>query len=231
MYNEVSTRRDTLHELYIYGAELEQQYGFPVLQPVYAEPTESVSFREMQKVVDPKGKVVHFYIDDCWFEKLWTNADRYIEQLRCFPCVIMPDFSVFDYMPWSMQLWNRYRSMALAYYMSQHGIKVIPSLGVLPNHIWTLVGLPQHSTVAVSTNGRIKKPKERKQFVNELNRQIEIIKPKNLIMIGFVPEEWDEPVPTIYLESESQKEYIRRLNKDDGMGGTRSIRIYKKTRG
>lgn len=227
MYDFISTRRDTLHELYIYGAELETCCGFPVLQPVYAEPTESVSFREIQKVKDTKGKVVHFYIDDCWFEKLWTNADRYIEQLKCFPCVIMPDFSVFDYMPPPMQHWNRYRSMALAYYMSQHEIKVIPSLGVLPNHIWTLAGLPQHSTVAVSTTGRIKKPKERKQFVNDLNYQIEVIKPKNLIMIGFVPEEWDEPVPTIYLESESQKEYRRRLN---GMGGTRSIRIYKEMR-
>ena len=210
MYNEVSTRRDTLHELYIYGAELEQQYGFPVLQPVYAEPTESVSFREMQKVVDTKGKVVHFYIDDFWFEKLWTNADRYIEQLRCFPCVIMPDFSVFSYMPEPMQHWNRYRSMALGYYLSSKGVRIIPSLGVLTkDDIWTLCGVPRHSTIAVCTNGRIKKPLERKTFVEGLQTQIQILQPTNLIMVGYIPKEYEELVPTIYLKSEAQKRRIK----------------------
>lgn len=208
MYDTISTDRDTMHEAYVCGAELEN--GFPVLPPIHAKPKESVSFREIQKIIDTKDKVVHFYIDDFWFEKLWTNADRYIPQLKCFPYVIMPDFSVFDYMPEPMQHWNRYRSMALGYYLSSKGVRIIPSLGVLTRYdIWTLYGVPMHSTVAVCTNGRIKKPLERKTFVEGLQTQIQILQPTNLIMVGYIPKEYDESVPTIYLKSEAQKRRIK----------------------
>ena len=208
MYDAISTDRDTMHEAYICGAELES--GFPVLPAIHAKPKESVSFREIQKIIDTKDKVVHFYIDDFWFEKLWTNADRYIPQLKCFPFVIMPDFSVFNYMPEPMQHWNRYRSMALGYYLSSKGVRIIPSLGVLTRYdIWTLYGVPMHSTVAVCTNGRIKKPLERKTFVECLQTQIQILQPTNLIMVGYIPKEYDESVPTIYLKSEAQKRRIK----------------------
>ena len=208
MYDAISTDRDTMHEAYICGAELEN--GFPVLPPIHAKPKESVSFREIQKIIDTKDKVVHFYIDDFWFEKLWTNADRYIPQLKCFPYVIMPDFSVFSYMPEPMQHWNRYRSMALGYYLSSKGVRIIPSLGVLTRYdIWTLYGVPMHSTVAVCTNGRIKKPLERKTFVEGLQTQMQIIQPTNLIMVGYIPKEYVESVPTIYLKSEAQKRRIK----------------------
>lgn len=208
MYDAISTDRDTMHEAYICGAELEN--GFPVLPPIHAKPKESVSFREIQKIIDTKDKVVHFYIDDFWFEKLWTNADRYIPQLKCFPFVIMPDFSVFSYMPEPMQRWNRYRSMALGYYLSSKGVRIIPSLGVLTkDDIWTLYGVPMRSTVAVCTNGRIKKPLERKTFVEGLQTQIQILQPTNLIMVGYIPKEYDESVPTIYLKSEAQKRRIK----------------------
>lgn len=208
MYDAISTDRDTMHEAYICGAELES--GFPVLPPIRAKPKESVSFREIQKIIDTKDKVVHFYIDDFWFEKIWTNADRYIPQLKCFPYVIMPDFSVFSYMPEPMQHWNRYRSMALGYYLSSKGVRIIPSLGVLTkDDIWTLCGVPRRSTVAVCTNGRIKKPLERKTFVEGLQTQIQILQPTNLIMVGYIPKEYDEPIPTIYLKSEAQKRRIK----------------------
>ncbi len=208
MYDAISTDRDTMHEAYICGAELES--GFPVLPAIHAKPKESVSFREIQKIIDTKDKVVHFYIDDFWFEKLWTNADRYIPQLKCFPFVIMPDFSVFNYMPEPMQHWNRYRSMALGYYLSSKGVRIIPSLGVLTkDDIWTLCGVPRRSTVAVCTNGRIKKPLERKTFVEGLQTQIQILQPTNLIMVGYIPKEYDEPIPTIYLKSEAQKRRIK----------------------
>ena len=208
MYDAISTDRDTMHEAYICGAELEN--GFPVLPPIHAKPKESVSFREIQKIIDTKDKVVHFYIDDFWFEKLWTNADRYIPQLKCFPYVIMPDFSVFSYMPEPMQHWNRYRSMALGYYLSSKGVHIIPSLGVLTkDDTWTLCGVPRRSTVAVCTNGRIKKPLERKTFVEGLQTQIQILQPTNLIMVGYIPKEYDESVPTIYLKSEAQKRRIK----------------------
>lgn len=34
---------------------------------------------------------VNFYIDDSKFQRLWNNPDKYMEHLKCFHSVCMPD--------------------------------------------------------------------------------------------------------------------------------------------
>lgn len=65
------------------------------------------------------------------------------------------DFSLYMDMPAPMQVWNRYRSLALGMYWQRNGIPVVPTLSwATPDtYGFCFEGIPRHSTVATSTVG------------------------------------------------------------------------------
>ena len=71
---------------------------------------------------------VHFYEDDAAFERLWKNPRKYLQILKRFKGVIAPDFSLYRDMPLVMQLWNIYRSHAIANWLQENGIPVIANV-------------------------------------------------------------------------------------------------------
>ena len=100
-------------------------------------------------------------MDDVQFQRLWNQPDKYMEHLKCFHAVIMPDFSISvgkNGMPLVMCLWNKYRNHALAHYMILNDIPVIPNVNILPEYCWDWCfdGLPEGSTVACCTKWKSK---------------------------------------------------------------------------
>ncbi len=71
---------------------------------------------------------VHFYEHDKNIERFWKNPTRYLPILKRFKGVISPDYSLYYDMPLSMQIWNTYRGKALAHWLQENGVEVIPNV-------------------------------------------------------------------------------------------------------
>lgn len=126
-----------MKEYMIYGAELDEKYQIPIVPACSLDylPEDSIDFGESfsQKIKGHRKLNVNFYIDDSKFQRLWNNPDKYMEHLKCFHSVCMPDFSIATGdcgMPFALNLYNVYRNHALAHYMLLNGIRVIPSVGI-----------------------------------------------------------------------------------------------------
>lgn len=203
-YKWISTDYDTMHEIYLQEAELEERFGFPILDPVHVTPDFSISLPKSAKNLKTKNTIVHCYVEDSYLEPVWKDARRYVDNLRYYPYMVMPDLTVTAFMPPAMQVWNRFRNMALARYFHDLGIPVVPSLGVLSDKDsdFMLYGMPEDSTVSVSTKGRLRQKEEHQLFMRGLYHVLDVLKPRNLLMFGSIPSDWTEPLPTSYFETE-----------------------------
>ena len=207
MYNSINTKNDVMKEYYISNCTLAGTYGFPNLEPIVAclDNLKPISFNNAIKEKNPKDSVCHFFIDDMAFERLWNNCDKYIDVLKNFKYVCSPDFSMYSDMPKAMQIWQIYRNRALAFYLSTYGINVIPTVswGFKDSFDWCFDGLPQNSTLAVSTNGcfsKIGKECYKLGFYEMCKR----LNPYNIMVIG-KEIKVDIDIPIIYLDSYGQQ--------------------------
>ena len=107
-----SSYKDTFNSFLLKGADYRGIYEFPVIKPTYSIPKKIIRF---SKAISNKeyDQWVHFYEDDVCFERFWRNPNRYLDILKKFEGVILPDFSLYRDMPISMQLWNIFRSRAI----------------------------------------------------------------------------------------------------------------------
>lgn len=212
MYEGFHTAEDVMREHLIQGANLDK-YGVPELYPINVSPgDDSVDFGESfnRRIRNHKQLNVNFYVNDNVFTRLWNNPDKYIEHLRCFHSVIAPDFSISTGktgMPFAMNLWNKYRNHALAWYMTVQGIKVIPSVSILDrnNWDWGFSGLPKHSVLACCTNGRVRSKAVRLEFCEGFYEMCNRLEPLRVIVVGHIPEELNSPVEILNYKTRNQK--------------------------
>lgn len=120
MYDSCHTSFDVMKEFLIYGAELDGKYQIPMMPPCHLEsmPEDSIDFGESfgRKIKNHRKINVNFYIDDVKFTRLWNNPDKYLERLKCFHSVMMPDFSIatgVKGMPFALNIYNKYRTTHL----------------------------------------------------------------------------------------------------------------------
>ena len=130
--------------------------------------------------------------------------------LKCFHAVIMPDFIISvgkNGMPLVMCLWNKYRNHALAHYIILNDIPVIPNINILPEYCWDWCfdGLPEGSTVACWTNGRVKSKAARLEFCVGFKEMERRLKPLRVIIVGRIPEELETDTEIINFETRNQK--------------------------
>ena len=207
-YMRYSTANDVMKEFLIYGAELTDM-GFPILPAVQAHPTDTVDFRAgLSRSLKGHRKLnCNFYVDDEKFNSLYVNPDKYLEHLKCFESLCGLDFSIDTQMPLVMQMWNKYRSMALDWYLTLQGITVIPNANIIPyeGREWLLDGLPKRSTVCCSTNGRVRSKAAREEFCSGFYEMCKRLEPTRVVVVGILPDELDSPVEIINFKTRGQK--------------------------
>lgn len=192
MYTRDSTSNDVMKEFLIYGAEL-TDIGFLMLPAVQARPTDTVDFRSgLSRTLKGHRKLnCNFYVDDFKFLSVWQSPDRYIAHLKCFESLCGLDFSIDTQMPLVMQYWNKYRSMAVDWYLILNRITVIPNVNIVSykGREWLLDGLPQHSTVCCSTNGRIWSKGVREEFCEGFYQMYDKLEPTRVVIVGKLSDE------------------------------------------
>lgn len=213
MYSGVHTTEDVMKEYLIQGCNLDK-YGIPELKATNI-PTieETIDFgaSTSRRTRNHKKLNVNFYVSDNVFTRFWNNPDKYIKgHLDCFGSVISPDFSIVTGekgMPFAMNLWNKYRNHALAYYMDLMGITVIPSVSILDKDNWDFgfSALPKHSVLACCTNGRVRSKASRMEFCEGFYEMCDRLDPLRVVLFGYVPDELKSPVEIINMKTRNQK--------------------------
>ena len=119
-------------------------------------------------------------------------------------------------MPMAMQIWNRYRNRALAYYMWLNDVNIIPTVGWSnrESYDWCFDGLPKYSTLAVSTNGCFSK-EGKECYRNGFKEMCRRLEPNRVVIVGRKIEV-DVDVEMIYLESFGQDMTKRIGGEDNG---------------
>lgn len=135
-----------------------------------------------------------------------------IERIKNFSGVISPDFSLYRNMPLVMQMWNTYRGRAIARWLSENGIEVIPNIrwGDERTYDFCFDGIEKNSIVAVGSHGAIKAKEDRRYFKKGLDEMITRLSPGTIIVYGAAPDDIFKPysdkgIKIIAFESEFSK--------------------------
>lgn len=166
-------------------------FEFPCIRPTYEVPKRIIPFSKAVSCKDYE-QWVHFYENDYLFERLWRRPRKYLEILRKYQGVILPDFSLYRDMPFVMQLWNIYRSRAIGHWLQINGIKVIPNIRFGDRRTYRICcdGIQKHCVIAFGALGNIKRKKNREIFIEGLDIIVRIIQPSVIIIYGNISYEY-----------------------------------------
>ena len=147
------------------------------------------------------GTALHFYVYDYLFDGeygVWNSLIRGVEfkrgfnlnKLERFDYIITPDYSLNGDMPIEWQIWNIYRSRAVAHALQDLGYKVIINARWSDerSYEFCFTGIEEGSVVAVSSYGCSKELIDKNMFEKGLIELIVRIKPKAIILYGSLTE-------------------------------------------
>lgn len=170
-------------------------FEFPELDPVEVDLTDPkiIGFNYALSEKHPEDKILHFYVDDYQFERVWNDPDRYLPRLSRFKAVMAPDFSMYTDFPKVVQMFNHYRKMWCAKYWQEHGIKVIPTIcwSDESSFEWCFDGVPRHSLVCISTVGGFGNHGEcdKAAWLKGYEKCLEVLDPTEILLFGkYFPE-------------------------------------------
>ena len=210
------------------------KYDIPVLRPIrikHPERYQLIAFDECHLIPpkDRKKYIVHFFIYDYKFERVWTYVKKYTEYLRQFAAVIAPDFSQYRDMPRAMQIWNAYRCAFVAWWWQDAGLKVITDShwSDYESYDYCFDGMPKGGCITVSSKGvyvedrRIHRQQRddasiatESYFKSGLIAMLEKLQPSQVLWIGAKPE-WLEDTIEEYgfelIDIKIRKLYAERL--------------------
>ncbi len=131
---------------------------------------------------------VHFFIADRYFLPLFRCPDCYVESLRRYSYVIMPDVSQYRDYSEEVRFNNHCRNLAMGAYLQSVGIIVIAIANVtwsLPDsYDYAFEGLPCHTTIAINSNGANADGYTRFLWLQGYHKAIEQLSPTHILRYG-----------------------------------------------
>ena len=166
-------------------------FEFPRIKPVRDIPNRLIAFSKAISCKD-YDQWIHFFEDDYLFERLWRNPAKYLELLKKYKGVILPDFSLYRDMPLAMQIWNIYRSRAIGHWLQVNGVKVIPNIRFGDRRTYRICcdGIERYSVIAIGTHGTLKHKDDREIFLTGLEVVVNRLKPSAIVVYGCTPEKY-----------------------------------------
>ena len=131
-------------------------------------------------------RMVHFFLYDYRFERVWKNPDNDIEKLSRYRAVLSPDFSMYLEMAPVMQLYNVFRNRWCGAYWASKGIRVVPTVnwGDESTFDFCFEGIEKGSVVAVSTymvSEHDNRQDQKEWFMAGYNGMLRRIEPEKII--------------------------------------------------
>lgn len=176
------------------------------------------------KIDDEKhwDRMVHFFLYDYKFERVWKQPDLDIEKLSRYRAVLSPDFSMYLEMNHSMQLYNTFRNRWCGAYWASRGIRVIPTVnwGDESTFDFCFRGIEKGSTVVVSTymaSEHNNHSDQKEWFMAGYNEMLRRIAPEKIICYNTPFPEMEGDIVFVSYELSSWKymNYERGYDKED----------------
>ena len=196
MIKSEESNYDVFHSFLVENADYEGHIELPVIKTSDKLPKKVVTFsKAMTKSWTDFDCWVVFYEHDKEFERLWNNPKQYLDKLKKFKGVISPDFSLYRNMPLVMQMWNTYRGRAVACWLQNNGVEIIPNVRFGDERTFSFCfdGIEENKTVAVGTHGCIKRKEDKIFFKIGLARMVQRLSPKTIIIYGSAPDSIFKP--------------------------------------
>jgi hypothetical protein len=181
--------KDVFHAFLVKNAEYDGDEEIPCINTSSLIPDKAVAFSKATQQTD-FNQWLHFYEHDVKFEKLWREPKKYLPVISKFQGVISPDFSLYYDMPYCMQVWNTYRGKALACWLQQNGVEVIPNVRWGDERTLEIatLGVEKGKTIAVGTHGCIKTVEGRNMFISGFDYVVRKLQPQKIIVYGRMPQ-------------------------------------------
>ena len=157
------------------------------LQDIDITDLEAVGINYMFKCKHPEKSILHFFLDDYQFERVWKEPNKYLPYLQKFKYVVAPDFSLYTDHPKAVQVFNHYRKHWCARYWQEHGVNVIPCIcwSTPDSFSWCFDGEPKNAPVCISTIGGFGNHDCNKQgWVEGYDEMYRQLKPSHVIIFG-----------------------------------------------
>lgn len=118
------------------------------------------------------------------------HPEKYLEQLKKYKGVILPDFSLYRDMPLVVQCYNIYRSRTVGNWLVNNEIKCIVNVrfGDFRTIEVACSGIPVGSTISLGSHGTMKNRTDRLIFESGLEYVLKQIKPHSIVIYGTVSE-------------------------------------------
>ena len=179
-------------------------------------------------------RMVHFFLYDYRFERVWKNPESDIEKLSLYRAVLSPDFSMYLEMAPVMQLYNVFRNRWCGAYWASKGIRVIPTVnwGDESTFGFCFDGIEKGSVVAVSTymaSEHDNRQNQKEWFMAGYNEMLRRIEPETIICYNTPFPEMQGNIVYVDYERSSWKymSYERGFRKEDldafKFGGTPNL--------
>ena len=167
-------------------------------------------------------RMVHFFLYDYRFERVWKNPDNDIEKLSRYRAVLSPDFSMYLEMAPVMQLYNVFRNRWCGAYWASKGIRVVPTVnwGDESTFDFCFEGIEKGSVVAVSTymaSEHDNRQAQKEWFMAGYNEMLRRIEPEKIICYNTPFPEMQGNIVYVDYERSSWRymSYERSFHKND----------------
>lgn len=182
--------KDVYRAFLVEDAEYDGVLEIPKTKLETSIPSKLIPFSKAMSAND-HDQWIHFYEDDYVFERLWNNPQKYLPMISRFNGIISPDFSIYRDMPLVMQQWNTYRGRAIAHWLQEQGISVIPNIrfGDSRSYKFCCAGVPKGGTIAVGSHGCIRNHEDVDLFKEGLLFTVTEVAPKAIVVYGATPNE------------------------------------------
>lgn len=164
--------------------------GFPILEPLkdFQYPRRGIRLLPFNFAMSNKDTdyFIHFFLQDYQFNRIWNSPSKYIDILKRYKGIIMPDFSLYSDMPEPLQMFNHYRNLWFARMCQINGITVIPSANwSLDNSFdYCFEGFPTSDIIMVSSVGSMREKNVVPSFLKGFEKMTEKLNPKLVIVRG-----------------------------------------------
>lgn len=166
--------------------------GIPMLMDIGNAdvPKDMIPFSKA-KTEKNKRQYVHFYEHDRAFSTVLTGTTNYLDLLKQYDGVITPDCTMMIGQAPCLQQANTYMNRAVGYYLQKNGIPIIPNVrwSDESSFAYCFLGVPKNNIVSISTHGCITSKDERKMFKVGLNAMMHELKPRIVLVHGFMPDD------------------------------------------
>lgn len=177
---------DIFKTYYWHDATLIGKYRLPQLKATQSIPHDVIGFNERKGVSKPQNHWVDFFIDDSLFENFWNHPEQSFDNLKKFAGIVTTDYSMHpEFLP-GQNIWNCTRNRVMAYYLQCNDFDVVPvaSWCEEDDFDWCFDGLPEHSSIAISSNGCMSSPYSQRMFFRGVEELQNRKSPSHLIVCG-----------------------------------------------